>query len=430
MKACRQLMLALALAGSSAALQAQTQTPWTAIRINGFSGATVTEAAGFNDLGQVVGHSVIDGQSRAFLYSNGTLSDLGSLGGGGFSSANGINNLGQIVGVSSDTPFGPGHAFLYSNGQMTRLTAAGEPSSSALAINRRGDVIAQVGDRGTLYRSNGTQADLGTLGGWQTTPQFINESGQVAGRSVNAQGFSRTFFYNQGSMTEVPGGSEGMDAFGFNNAGQIALSYRDANMSGPHAGFYSNGTLTDLGTMGGWASLALGINNSGQVIGNAAVNAVPGGDDRYRAFIYGNGAMTDISADLRAGALSSWTSQAVDINDRGQVLVNASFNEAGRFFSRLFLWDHGIVTDLTPWLEQAAGIDSILPNVFLNASLNEVGQVLVRFAHHSSGAVTPYLLTPVPEPATFALMLAGLLAFGMVQRRRVRSSRTGRDPRL
>ncbi len=61
------------------------------------------------------------GSGHAFLYSYGTMTDLGTLGAGDRSWATGINNLGQIIGYST---LGNGYtdAFLYQNGKMTDLT--------------------------------------------------------------------------------------------------------------------------------------------------------------------------------------------------------------------------------------------------------------------------------------------------------------------
>src|SRR3982751_4757094 len=72
---------------------------------------------GINNAGQVTGN---DGwlDVHAFLYSNGQMTDLGTLGGSGSSGGYGINDAGQVVG-GSDTSTDARHAFLYTDGQMT-----------------------------------------------------------------------------------------------------------------------------------------------------------------------------------------------------------------------------------------------------------------------------------------------------------------------
>lgn len=75
-------------------------------------------AYGINDNGQVAGSSYIENLGpHAFLYSEGVMQDLGTLG-GAVSYAFGINNNGQVTGYSSANGY---HAFLYSDGVMTDL---------------------------------------------------------------------------------------------------------------------------------------------------------------------------------------------------------------------------------------------------------------------------------------------------------------------
>ena len=120
----------------------------TRLASNGPIYAYYGAAYGINNAGQVVGSfntngsdNISDGQ--AFLYQNGHATFLGTLGGQN-SAAYGINNAGQVVGYS-DMGGGGEHAFLYQNGSMTdlnRLVAgSGWTLSSATAINDNGQIV-------------------------------------------------------------------------------------------------------------------------------------------------------------------------------------------------------------------------------------------------------------------------------------------------
>jgi probable HAF family extracellular repeat protein len=78
--------------------------------------------------------------NQGFLYSNGTMTYLGLPGYQG-SEALGINNSGQIVGMAY-TPSELGHAFLYSDGTWTDLgILLGDECSYASGINYSGEIV-------------------------------------------------------------------------------------------------------------------------------------------------------------------------------------------------------------------------------------------------------------------------------------------------
>jgi len=229
-------------------------------------------AYAINDSGQVVGKAeTASGAYHAFLYSNGTTTDLGTQVGSS-SFAHGINNSGELVGYTN--LWGPYHAFLYSDGTMTDLGTLGGSSSHANGINNNGQVVgyATITDglaHAFLY-SNGTLTDLGTLdGGYVSYAYAINESGQIVGHASASPDTPHAFLYSNGEMTDLGtlGGSRSF-ARGINDSGQV-VGYAETASGTTHAFLYSNGTMTDLGTLGGGFSEAYGINDSGQVVGEA-----------------------------------------------------------------------------------------------------------------------------------------------------------------
>jgi probable HAF family extracellular repeat protein len=113
-----------------------------------------SEAYGINDSGQVAGQSYVPGESgpfHAFLWdaTNG-MQDLGALPGSIGSSASGINDSGQVVGGSGFyDPITEGYysrAFLWQNGTITDLTSLLPPDtgwtlSGSNAINNAGQIV-------------------------------------------------------------------------------------------------------------------------------------------------------------------------------------------------------------------------------------------------------------------------------------------------
>ena len=252
-------------------------------------GGPIYYATGVNDSGQVVGFTgAANGFTHAFLYSGGTLIDLGTLG-GPYSYAWGINNRGQVVG-QADLADGSTHAFLYSDGTMTDLgTLFGGGGSYARAINDSGQVVgwgyvwltlsgSSIGEHAFLYRG-GTMIDLGSLGGGSYA-MGINNSGQVVGYSypTNNSLITHAFLYSGGNlidMSTLPGGKACSWANGINDSGQVigwqddSDSCSDGNL---HASLYSGGTWTDLNTLvtlGQVLNDAVAINNRGQILSEA-----------------------------------------------------------------------------------------------------------------------------------------------------------------
>lgn len=158
-------------------------TTWNIVdnTIQGLGMPTSSYARGINDLGQVVGYVGGGDSFRAFLYENGAVKSLGSLG-GSETRANAINNLSQIVGA--DYSVG---AFLWQNNQMEYLGSIGG-WTYAFGINDLSEVVGRDYSMGHAFiwdEENGIR-DLNELVstdlGWILDYAYdINESGQITG---------------------------------------------------------------------------------------------------------------------------------------------------------------------------------------------------------------------------------------------------------
>jgi probable HAF family extracellular repeat protein len=186
--------------------------------------------------------------------------------------------------------------------------------------------------------------DLGTLGGTLSEATGVNERAEVVGYAQTAVA-THPFLWRQGSMTDLgvleAGAGEYGAALGVNDSGQVVgYGMVDAGRAA-HAFLWEHGTLRDLGTLGGKDSFAYGINNGGQIVGVSST-----ADGEQHAFLWQHGTM----ADLGAGG-------AYEINDMGQIV---GFILAGASIYHACLWWRAGHTDLdpsNPSFSEAVGIN-------------------------------------------------------------------------
>ena len=294
-----------------------------------------------NDAGQVVGSA----GNRGFLWQNGVMTELGTLGGNS-SGASAINELGQVVGGATTAAPSTSHAVRWDNGVITNLLPG--QVSGASGINDAGQVIGTLSAnwRGFLL-DNGVFTDLGTLGGpGGTTPMGINNAGQVVGSS------SSTVSTPLGPM--------------------------------PHAFLWQNGVMTDLGVLpGDEDSGAAAINNEGQIVGSSGRTDPETYEQTYRPFLYEDGVMTALP-------VPSSESYAGDINDAGVVVGTM---RAGGGFSHwhAYVYADGVVTDLNSRIPAGSGL-----HVLYATGINNAGQI-VGVAYDAQAHYHAVLLTPVAE---------------------------------
>ena len=126
-----------------------------------FPGATLTEALGVNDDGQVVGsYRDSDGSFHGFFWDAGLFLTFDiPIPGANPGSPSALNNVGQIVGGYLDTnisaafPIGHAHGLLIEHGRITVIEVPGASDTFLMDINDRGAIVGLYLDGDMVPRS-------------------------------------------------------------------------------------------------------------------------------------------------------------------------------------------------------------------------------------------------------------------------------------
>lgn len=345
-----------------------------------------------------------------------TIVDLGTLG-GTESFAYALNNRGDVVGLSR-VHDGDTHAFHYRDraGVMTDLSPLNSESilTSSMDINKHRQIASGVIENGVyvpaIYEArSGQVTTLGTLGGvtafgFNGVATAINDGGQAVGYSYLDSLNRHAFLFSDGEMTDIGslGGYSG--ALAINNSGAIAGFSSDTSVGYPHAFVYRDGLMMEIDPFGGPnnESIARGINNHDQVVGEALTPA-----GTFNGFIYStsNGLVTNVGT--LAGGLNTY---ALSINDRGDVVGSADSPYESVCFTggqsvpcieyalRAFLYRNGEMLDLNSLIRSDSGWD-----LQWALDINDRGQIIGYGVRN--GKFRAFLATPVPE-RTLTLPLA------------------------
>jgi probable HAF family extracellular repeat protein len=282
----------------------------------GTLGGNHSGAAAINDRGQVVGFalngvpdpfSIFDAfflapdsqcpscgtQTRAFLWQDAAMQDLGTLGGPD-ASANFVNKRGQVAGVS------------YTNFMPNPVT--------------------QLPTLNPFVWEDGRMVDLGTLGGIFGFANGLNSRGQVIGVSSVADdpaacftgtGGCHPFLWDRGKLIDMSTDGVGgnfLAANVINDAGEIAGLAAFAN-GATNAALWRNGVVTDLGVLDSdCLSVAWSINFRGQV-GGVSVSC---DGNTWHAFLWENGSMVDLNTLIPPNS-SLTLVYTMAVNDRGEI---------------------------------------------------------------------------------------------------------------
>jgi len=284
--------------------------------------------------GGVVGAADITApdQFHAVLYEAGKLTDLGTLG-GSLSRAQDGNAQGSIVGGSTKVPFTG--AFVYRDGVMTELPGIGGEDAEAWAINNREEIagVANIPPNGgggdtdnhaILWEPDEPQPiDLTALnGGSYSFVRDINDQGDIVGTDI-ADHPRAVVWRDRVLVVLDDGGAIDSQANAINEAGTI-VGFIDTPES--HAVIWSNDTMLDLSAVTG-PSVALGIDNSGHVVGSATSEV---GNPLAFAFLYSEGSMLDLNDSIDQ---TGWSlREATDVCDDGRIVGNGELDGIARGF--------------------------------------------------------------------------------------------------
>ena len=281
-------------------------------------------AAAVNDRVQVAGWSTntipedvkdsmvgLGYQTRGFLWQNGIRQDLGTLGGTD-TLPQAINQRGQIVGRSytnsirnPDTGTPTFHPFLWENGRMVDLGTLGGTQGRANFINNGGQVVGNANlaaDQSShpFLWDRGSLTDLGTLGGNNADAFWIGDSGLVVGISDLADGTHHAFVWKNGVTTDVGTLDLCTNAYTGNSKGQVVGTSTNCRGVVGHLFLWEKGSISDLGALilpGSDVQIVAiyDINDRGEI---AAQGVLPNGDSRAVLLVPASAAEISATAPL------------------------------------------------------------------------------------------------------------------------------------
>jgi len=291
----------------------------------GTFGGNVSTAVSVNDLGQVVGgatNTTSDQyagglgpcwslncwpsatQWRAYLWQNGAMKDLGTLGSGNDAIAGLINANGQVAGVS------------YTNTMPNQTT--GIPTQDPF-----------------FWEQGKAMVDAGTLGGTLGYPTWLNNKGQMVGQSNLAGDTTyHPFLWEKGKKMQDLGtlGGDSGTATWINDNGEVVGGAWTKGNQAFHAVLWRNGKPHDLGVLPGYKhSIAFSINSRNQIVGCLTNDLNTGCICEYtvcsHGFLWENGTMFDLNKLTSRGSRIKLT-LPLNINDRGEI-ATSGLNQSG-----------------------------------------------------------------------------------------------------
>jgi uncharacterized membrane protein len=337
------------------------QTAYTVVELPVPAGYETAAPYQINDQGFVVGASERGSDSVATVWKNGTVQILGKLKDGTYSIANAINSKGVVAGEGDDGDGRP-LGWVLSGGKPVNFYSNNGGNTRPLAI-------AETGEVGGYFIKGFDSQWRGGI--WKIDPKDARKSTLT-------------------TLPVLPGGDPTTAwaiSVAFNKSMQAA-GYSSNSVISQHAVLWNNDaahSIVDLGVFGSdWTSLAFGINDLGQVVGESHP---PFGN---RAVVWQNDAAhTAVELPLLPG--DNYGSAGL-INNTGTVVGYSAASEPGTWNvspSKVVVWIGGAVYELQSLIVQNGDVWTI-NNVM---SINNSGQMAALATRN--GVMKPVVLSPV-----------------------------------
>jgi uncharacterized membrane protein len=256
--------------------------------------------AGMSETGALDPHTGYPAEN-AVLFKRGSVINLGTLRGGHESQAVAINDRGQVAGFGDNgvrdpaSIFGPVNgpgdpgwvtqtrSFIWQNGAMHDLGTLGGTRSSTTWLNNRGEVVGQdnlAGDQAAhpVLWDGQRLRDLGTPGGDSGTANYVSDAGDVTGWTfLPGDSTAHAFLWKRGVMTDLTGAGSSQCTFA------EAINDRDQAVGGTCDGqvalLWTGGKQYELNSVVAPSDIHLTegtfINDRGQIV---ALGTLPNGN--------------------------------------------------------------------------------------------------------------------------------------------------------
>lgn len=306
-----------------------------------------------------------------------------------------INNNGQIVSFAS--------VYDFSSNSYTNIWDI-DPSLASfnpIEINNNGDMAGMDFSGGMPAAASYVAEKLNTYGNEPSIAEGINNNGTIVtwipGNEVIHKDGTST------SLQPIPNGGNG-SALAINDNNYSVGNALNNKYESEAVLWDPNGNATVLtalidSVLGSRSNgnQAYDINNINQVVGQS----------RGEAVMWDNGSVIALNDISGIGIIES---NAHAINDLGWIVGDLGLPYAG---GHGFLWKDGAMLDLNDYV---LGLPTDW-HISSAVDINNKGFIIGMMSNDKTSESIGYVLSPIPEPSTYAMLMLGLGLIGVVGRR-------------